>query len=116
MSQGYAVTGICPALARRAAPPGPPPAAACRRLRVWFFTDHHLGGLDDDGHLVAILQVQLLAGRVRDDCRDRARIDVHHDLSHDRAGLDAPHSPGQLIARTDLHGCLLSAVARGMHG
>src|SRR5262245_56787297 len=95
---------------------GLPPATACRRPPVRLLTDHHLGGLDDHGHPVAILQVQVLAAGVGDDCRDRARIDVDGDLGHYRAGLHALNGPGQLIARTDLHGCLLSVVARGTHG
>ena len=66
-------------------------------------TDHHLGGLDDNGHLIPGLQAEALR-RSPGDCGGYLlSADIDHNLGHYVPQPYVPDRPSQLITRAQLH-------------
>src|SRR5215472_10544498 len=68
-----------------------------------LLSDQHLGRLDDHHHLVALLEVERVARRIRDGGHHLARLDLYLHLRHHRAGLDGGDPSPQLVACAELH-------------
>src|SRR5215470_15306454 len=76
-----------------------------------LLAEHHLGRLDEHGHVVSLGEGHLLGAGARDRRDDRLTTDVDADLGHDRAELDALHLAEQLISGAEFHDSSLVSAA-----
>src|SRR5919205_2955660 len=65
--------------------------------------DHHLGCLDNNGHVLPLRESEPLGRRVGDRCDDLLAADVDHDFGHHRAVLDRFDRAPKLISCAQFH-------------